>query len=217
MDVLGLPFGSWQDTVMVNMFMFSFQTDGALRNLHTNETWAWTSDLTKLPTNVIDALFAKLNTIIAATLSFVVLLSVTSLVIRVLVASGSLLVVCVAKFLSLFSSNFLTTNVIIQPYTWLSQRASLMEVSSIIIPVLIAILSFCTLRVNNEAESDKRIFRCGFHVVITQMRGLSASPFLCAHFVFVIIIYSLFEAAQISWNFWFYNKSTPQVQNELCG
>ena len=133
MDVLGLPFGTWQDTVIVNMLMFSFQTDGALRNLHTNETWSWTAQLTKVPTNVIDALFVKLNTIIVSTLSFIVLLSVTSVVIRVLVASGSLLVVGIAKFMSLFSSTFLTTSVIIQPYTWLSQRASLMAVGNTIV------------------------------------------------------------------------------------
>ena len=41
--------------------------------------------------------------------------------------------------------------------------------------------------------------------------GRDVNIFLGAHTLFMFVVYSLYEAGQLSWSFWFYDKSFPQV------
>ena len=111
------------------MVMHSFHTDGYLRSTATNETWAWKAELARPQMHAVTALIFKVECLAASLMSYAIISAASAIVLRVLIASGTLLVGGVSSLLQYCGSRYsLPAAAIIAPYTWLARRVSVLEV-----------------------------------------------------------------------------------------
>lgn len=99
------------------MFMYSFHTDGSIVNKRTNETFRWHHADTLSKTTVVDVVVSKLTVLVAIALGFISLSAMTGVVVRVLIADGTLVIAATAQVLRLCIPRFgITTEMAVQPY-----------------------------------------------------------------------------------------------------
>ena len=101
---------------MINMFMYSLHTDGSLVNKQTNETFRWHRADTLSKTTVVDVVVSKLTVLVAIALGFISLSAVTGVVVRVLIADGTLVIAATAQVLRLCVPRLgITTEMAVRP------------------------------------------------------------------------------------------------------
>lgn len=98
-ECISSPLLAWMighDTVIINQLLFAFGTGGSLHNLETNEFWSWTDSQVE---KRMDSYLFSMNTLwnlieipLDILISFFLVTCITSMLIRILLSSGVIIV-----------------------------------------------------------------------------------------------------------------------------
>lgn len=114
-------FGGCYDTIMINQLMYTFRSNGAVQNLHTNETWGWDAEQIPPPNGFSFkvSILIKVLILIKSILAFVLVSTVTALIVRMLMSSGVILMFPLFYCLRAMGCATLDMHLLTLSYPWL--------------------------------------------------------------------------------------------------
>mmetsp|Transcript_33906 Transcript_33906/g.44726 ORF Transcript_33906/g.44726 Transcript_33906/m.44726 type:complete len:533 (-) Transcript_33906:362-1960(-) len=165
-----LVIATGHDTPVINMLMFSLQSDGFLKNLRTEEEWSWNQAQLPPPQGYSwwMRLARKPMIVFASVAAFFLLSSVTALIVRVLISSGVIFMFPLFHALERCGFRGFDLRILNLSYPWL-----------------------------------------GFPMQQLRARNKPVSHFITGHLLKVLVYYTMYEASQLAWTQWLYNKSVP--------
>jgi len=111
------------DTIIINMLMATFRSDGVVRNMRTNETWSWRGS--SLPpvggysVFSLDGWVFRVFALLRSLSAFFFLSGTTAIVVRMLMTSGVALMYPLFFCLRRMGVTGLSTRVLTRSYSWL--------------------------------------------------------------------------------------------------
>jgi hypothetical protein len=111
------------DTIIINQLMFTFRSNGVVRNMHTNETWSWRGS-TLPPVGgyrlfTLDGWVARLCALLRSLSALFFLSGTTAIVVRMLMTSGVALMYPLFFCLRRIGVTGLSFRVLTRSYAWL--------------------------------------------------------------------------------------------------
>ncbi|CAM9675562.1 unnamed protein product [Chrysoparadoxa australica] len=166
------------DTPVINMFMFTFHSRGMLINTESQAEWFWSS--TSIPPRdgwgLLDRLSFKVGVATQSVLAFVLVTTVTALVVRILLSSGVVVMfpflLCLERLPRGIDFHLLSAS-----YPWL-----------------------------------------GMPMERLRRQGKPLTPFIMGHVMQVLVFYGMYNACQLAWAMWLYDKTmSPSMEIWLYG
>ncbi len=187
------------DTIMLNSLMFAFRSDGVMRNVKTNQTWSWRA--TALPPVggrpwfSVDGLLTRLGALLQSLTAFFFLSGVTAIVVRMLMTSGVALMFPLFYCMQRMGVTGLSFRVLTGSYSWLGVPLERLRARrKPLAPFILAV---------------RLSFLFPSHLSIDTYPPEFASPPTAQHLARVVIVYVMYEAAQIFFAETLFSKSLP--------
>jgi len=190
-DCISSPFFAslvGHDTVIINQLLFGLLHGGNLHNLISDEWWNWTDEQIAAHTQrgIGQTCSNLFSTVSDSIVSFFLVTSITALLIRILLSSG------VIALYPLFYIAGRCRN-------W--HNATGDDIAA-------------ARNHRNLTNMIGNVFRAaypwlGSQIIQLHARHRSVWPLVIAHLGRVVVYWTMYEACQIVWNLWFYNKSVP--------
>lgn len=170
--VLGALVGlvGW-DTVIMNQVLVGVGEGGMLQSTRTQQVWSWSKAALTSASHrrtLVDACAFRVGVVFQSLLAFFFTSTVTSLMVRMLISSGVIVMFPLFFCLRRLGLNSLDMHILTLSYPWLG------------IPI------------------DR----------LRQQRK-PVSPMILAHAVRVVVLYSMYEACELAWSLWMYDKPIP--------
>mmetsp|Transcript_8451 Transcript_8451/g.11011 ORF Transcript_8451/g.11011 Transcript_8451/m.11011 type:complete len:612 (+) Transcript_8451:136-1971(+) len=157
------------DTIIINQ-LFSVGAGGVLENSKTGEEWGWNKGFVppKHGYSFGDSIGLKFAVLLQTCFAFFFVATVTSLIVRMLISSGVVVMFPLFWMLQMLGFRDLDMHILTLSYPWL-----------------------------------------GLPVEVLRRMGKPSGPLIAAHVFRVIVLYSMYEACQLAWSVWFYDKPLP--------
>lgn len=168
--------------------MFTFESSGFIQNADSLEAFSWaTPESLGFAWGVVDR-FASL---VLSLLNFGYTSAVTALLVRTLLAAGVIVFYPILLCLRFTGSLAIPESAILRSYPWYAMLLRAFWHAG----GKITLLYVC---------------RLGLHIASLRAQRKSLFPFLGAQLCQLFLLYSMYEASQVTWGVTFYPKSMPE-------